>query len=169
MAAMSRSGSILVDQNGLTRFEDRNRVKDGDHTRHPEFAIARWAVDNLTPAERAVATVYTSGEHCPMCAAAHAWGRPGSHRLRRIIGAADPVAGRVGLRPSARGASADQRGRPRCRCRWTSTRTRRHDEGPLRSEVPAMSEPAWVEHVIWWQVYPLGFVGAYPAGSASER
>ncbi len=22
---------------------------------------------------------------------------------------------------------------------------------------------AWVEHVIWWQVYPLGFVGAYPA------
>ena len=26
-----------------------------------------------------------------------------------------------------------------------------------------MSEPAWVEHVIWWQVYPLGFVGAYPA------
>jgi len=26
-----------------------------------------------------------------------------------------------------------------------------------------MSEPAWVEHVIWWQVYPLGFVGAFPA------
>jgi glycosidase len=24
-------------------------------------------------------------------------------------------------------------------------------------------EPAWVEHAIWWQVYPLGFVGAYPA------
>jgi cyclomaltodextrinase / maltogenic alpha-amylase / neopullulanase len=23
--------------------------------------------------------------------------------------------------------------------------------------------PAWVQHVIWWQVYPLGFVGAYPA------
>jgi cyclomaltodextrinase len=22
------------------------------------------------------------------------------------------------------------------------------------------SEPAWVEHVLWWQVYPLGFVGA---------
>jgi tRNA(Arg) A34 adenosine deaminase TadA len=66
-------GSILVDKDGRTRFEDRNRVKDGDHTRHPEFAIARWAVDNLTPAERAVATVYTSGEHCPMCAAAHAW------------------------------------------------------------------------------------------------
>lgn len=26
-----------------------------------------------------------------------------------------------------------------------------------------MTEPAWVEHVIWWQVYPLGFVGAFPA------
>ena len=27
----------------------------------------------MTPAERAAATVFTSGEHCPMCAAAHAW------------------------------------------------------------------------------------------------
>ncbi|HVQ50815.1 MAG TPA: alpha-amylase family protein [Mycobacterium sp.] len=26
-----------------------------------------------------------------------------------------------------------------------------------------MNEPAWVEHAIWWQVYPLGFVGAFPA------
>jgi tRNA(Arg) A34 adenosine deaminase TadA len=31
-------GSILVDENGRTMFEDRNRVKDGDHTQHPEFA-----------------------------------------------------------------------------------------------------------------------------------
>ncbi len=23
-------------------------------------------------------------------------------------------------------------------------------------------EPSWVEHAIWWQVYPLGFVGAEP-------
>ncbi len=66
-------GSILVDGDGRTRYEDRNRVKDGDQTQHPEFAIARWAVDNLTPTERAGATVYTSGEHCPMCAAGHAW------------------------------------------------------------------------------------------------
>lgn len=66
-------GSILVDGEGITRYEDRNRVKDGDHTRHPEFAIARWAVDNLPPDDRARATVYTSGEHCPMCAAGHAW------------------------------------------------------------------------------------------------
>lgn len=66
-------GSLLVDGAGRTLFEDRNRVKDGDHTRHPEFAIARWAAAHLTPEQRAAATVYTSGEHCPMCAAAHAW------------------------------------------------------------------------------------------------
>lgn len=66
-------GSLLVDARGDILFEDRNRVKDGDHTRHPEFEIARWAAEHLTVAERAAATVYTSGEHCPMCAAAHAW------------------------------------------------------------------------------------------------
>jgi tRNA(Arg) A34 adenosine deaminase TadA len=54
-------------------FEDRNRVAGGDGTRHPEFAIARWAAEHLAPAARAEATVYTSGEHCPMCAAAHGW------------------------------------------------------------------------------------------------
>ncbi|HEX2283712.1 MAG TPA: alpha-amylase family glycosyl hydrolase, partial [Mycobacterium sp.] len=26
-----------------------------------------------------------------------------------------------------------------------------------------MTAAAWVQHAIWWQVYPLGFVGAYPA------
>lgn len=29
-----------------------------------------------------------------------------------------------------------------------------------------MTEPGWVEHVIWWQIYPLGFVGAHPADPA---
>ena len=66
-------GSLLIDADGHVRFEDRNQVKDGDATRHPEFEIARWATSNLTPAERVSATVYTSGEHCPMCSAAHAW------------------------------------------------------------------------------------------------
>jgi cyclomaltodextrinase / maltogenic alpha-amylase / neopullulanase len=27
---------------------------------------------------------------------------------------------------------------------------------------------AWVEHAIWWQVYPLGFVGAFPADQPPE-
>ncbi|MFC9561580.1 nucleoside deaminase [Agromyces sp. NPDC056965] len=67
-------GSVLVDASGVERFADRNRETTlGDETRHPEFEIARWAATNLTPAERADATVYTSGEHCPMCSAAHAW------------------------------------------------------------------------------------------------
>jgi tRNA(Arg) A34 adenosine deaminase TadA len=48
-------------------------VTDGDPTSHPEFALARWAGQNMTPPQRAAATVYTSGEHCPMCAAAHGW------------------------------------------------------------------------------------------------
>jgi tRNA(Arg) A34 adenosine deaminase TadA len=66
-------GSVLVDGVGVLRFEDRNRVKDGDETRHPEFEVARWSATHLSAAERAAATVYTSGEHCPMCSAAHGW------------------------------------------------------------------------------------------------
>jgi tRNA(Arg) A34 adenosine deaminase TadA len=54
-------------------FEDHNHVVALDATQHPEFAIARWAGAQLAPDERAAATVYTSGEHCPMCSAAHAW------------------------------------------------------------------------------------------------
>ncbi len=28
-----------------------------------------------------------------------------------------------------------------------------------------MTAPAWIEHAIWWQVYSLGFVGAFPESS----
>lgn len=66
-------GSVLVDKNGAVLFEDHNHVAGGDHTQHPEFAIARWAAQHTPPAERMKTTVYTSGEHCPMCAAAHGW------------------------------------------------------------------------------------------------
>ena len=66
-------GSVLVSEDGQVLFEDHNRVSGGDQTQHPEFAIARWSAVNMTQAQRAAATVYTSGEHCPMCAAAHAW------------------------------------------------------------------------------------------------
>jgi tRNA(Arg) A34 adenosine deaminase TadA len=66
-------GSLIVSATGDVLFEDRNRVAGGDHTRHPEFEIARWAATHLSPEERADAVVYTSGEHCPMCSAAHAW------------------------------------------------------------------------------------------------
>ncbi|TVY09159.1 nucleoside deaminase [Paenibacillus cremeus] len=66
-------GSILVSASGVVLAEDHNHVAGGDHTQHPEFALARWAVSNMTVEERGKATVYTSGEHCPMCAAAHGW------------------------------------------------------------------------------------------------
>lgn len=66
-------GSVLVSGNGDVLAEDRNRVSGGDQTRHPEFELARWAAANMSSDERANATVYTSGEHCPMCAAAHGW------------------------------------------------------------------------------------------------
>lgn len=66
-------GSVLVGGDGSVLAEDRNRVGSGDQTRHPEIELARWASAHLSPEERAAATVYTSGEHCPMCAAAHGW------------------------------------------------------------------------------------------------
>src|SRR5690606_28648984 len=66
-------GSLLVGAAGEVLFEDHNQTAAGDATRHPEFEIARWAGIHMAPAERAGATVYTSGEHCPMCAAAHGW------------------------------------------------------------------------------------------------
>ncbi|AIY06942.1 cytidine deaminase [Planococcus sp. PAMC 21323] len=66
-------GSVLVSVTGDVLFEDHNHVAGGDHTQHPEFTIARWAANHLPLEERSKATVYTSGEHCPMCAAAHGW------------------------------------------------------------------------------------------------
>jgi tRNA(Arg) A34 adenosine deaminase TadA len=66
-------GSVLVGPDGAVLHEDRNRTADGDQTRHPEFELARWAAVNVAPDVRSTCTVYTSGEHCPMCSAAHAW------------------------------------------------------------------------------------------------
>jgi tRNA(Arg) A34 adenosine deaminase TadA len=65
-------GSLLVDADGVVRREERNHAGDGDETQHPELALAQWSA-TLTADERASATVYTSGEHCPMCSAAHGW------------------------------------------------------------------------------------------------
>ena len=76
-------GSVLVSGEGKVLAEERNRTSGGDATRHPEFDLARWAATHVTPDERARATVYTSGEHCPMCAAAH-----GLVGLGRIVYAA---------------------------------------------------------------------------------
>lgn len=32
-----------------------------------------------------------------------------------------------------------------------------------------MSAPSWVRHAIWWHVYPLGFVGAFPSADPPVR
>ena len=66
-------GSVLVSGEGEVLMEARNQVGCGDHTQHPEFNLARWAAEHMTDGERRKATVYTSGEHCPMCSAAHGW------------------------------------------------------------------------------------------------
>lgn len=66
-------GSVLV-AGGRRLAEDRNRETTlADPTRHPELELARRAAELLSPDERAGATVYTSGEHCAMCAAATGW------------------------------------------------------------------------------------------------
>ncbi|MGV8873089.1 MAG: nucleoside deaminase [Rhodococcus sp. (in: high G+C Gram-positive bacteria)] len=65
-------GSVLVSDSGEVLAEDRNRVGDRhDPTQHPEIALSRWAATNMSPSQRRSATVYTSGEHCVMCAASH--------------------------------------------------------------------------------------------------
>lgn len=80
-------GSVLADADGVVLAEDRNReTSSADPTAHPELALARWAAAHLSPEERAAATVYTSGEHCPMCSAAHGW-----VGLGRVVFAASSV------------------------------------------------------------------------------
>ncbi|KAI1150154.1 cytidine/deoxycytidylate deaminase [Nemania diffusa] len=81
-------GSVLVDGAGAVLREDRNRIRTaGDGTRHPELELARWAATHVPDAAaRKAATVYTSGEHCAMCAAAHAW--VGLGRIVYVAGAA---------------------------------------------------------------------------------
>ena len=94
-------GSVLVAADGTVLAEDRNReVTAEDPTSHPEFALARWAAMNLTPPERAEATVYTSGEHCPGGgpgpAAGGASARPAPQiPLRATVGSASPLVARA--------------------------------------------------------------------------
>lgn len=64
-------GSILVNQNNEMIATARNRVNEINALAHPEIELANWAAENLSEEERRNTTMYTSGEHCPMCAAAH--------------------------------------------------------------------------------------------------
>jgi tRNA(Arg) A34 adenosine deaminase TadA len=85
-------GSVLVSGSGEVLFSDHNHVVAGDPTRHPELAIAQWAGAHLSSGERAACTVYTSGEHCPMCSAAHGW--VGLGRIVYAVSSAQLVAWR---------------------------------------------------------------------------
>lgn len=66
-------GSILVDEKNNVIAEARNRVNELTSLAHPEYELAKWAAENLPEAARKKTTMYTSGEHCPMCSAAHGW------------------------------------------------------------------------------------------------
>jgi tRNA(Arg) A34 adenosine deaminase TadA len=65
-------GTVLVDADGSVLWSGRNHAGAGDETQHPELEVAQWSA-RLSAEERARCTVYTSGEHCPMCSAAHGW------------------------------------------------------------------------------------------------
>ena len=86
-------GSLLVGGSGEVLAEHENVVATArDDTGHPELTLVRWAGGHLSPAERARATVYTSCEHCPMCAAAPYWAGIGrivfalsGERLRELL------------------------------------------------------------------------------------
>lgn len=71
-------GSILVSENGEVWAEARNRVNEKNLLAHPEYELANWALNNLTLDQRKKSTLYTSGEHCAMCAGAHAWSEIGT-------------------------------------------------------------------------------------------
>jgi tRNA(Arg) A34 adenosine deaminase TadA len=66
-------GSVLVGADGSVLAERRNRERTGQPLAHPEIDLALWAGEHLPVEERAGSTVYTSGEHCAMCSAAHGW------------------------------------------------------------------------------------------------
>jgi tRNA(Arg) A34 adenosine deaminase TadA len=67
-------GSVLVGGDGAVLAEESNMINTRrDVTAHPELALASWSAHHLSPAERRAATMYTSCEHCAMCAGAHYW------------------------------------------------------------------------------------------------
>ncbi|ADI38255.1 putative CMP/dCMP deaminase [Waddlia chondrophila 2032/99] len=63
--------SLLVNEKGEIIAEARNRINEHNVLAHPEIELAQWAANHLTRNKRKLTTMYTTGEHCPMCAAAH--------------------------------------------------------------------------------------------------
>src|SRR5690606_4649161 len=71
-------GSILVGSDVEILRKARNRVNELTALAHPEYELALWAAENLSLEERRKTTIYTTGEHCPMCSAAHGWAELGT-------------------------------------------------------------------------------------------
>ncbi len=67
--------AIVVDAAGQIVAEAGNDSlpPDGDPTRHAELVAAGMAAKILSPAQLAVATLYSSAEPCAMCAGAIYW------------------------------------------------------------------------------------------------
>ncbi|WP_336880165.1 nucleoside deaminase [Rhodococcus globerulus] len=63
-------GAVLVGENGTVIAEGRNEVtSSGDPTAHAELVAIRGAANGSTTN----ATMFASGEPCPMCSAAMVW------------------------------------------------------------------------------------------------
>jgi tRNA(Arg) A34 adenosine deaminase TadA len=98
-------GSLLVGRSGQVLAEHENVVVTAsDDTGHPELTLVRWAGAHVAAEERAGATVYTSCEHCPMCAAATYWAGIG-----RIVFALSAAQFRDLLPPGAPSLDLDAR------------------------------------------------------------
>ena len=64
-------GSLLATADGQILVEAHNTVRrDNDITAHPELKLARWAAAELTSADAARTTMYTSCQPCGMCTGA---------------------------------------------------------------------------------------------------
>lgn len=68
-------GSVLADRDGkVLREQGNGYTSEGhDRTAHAERLLASWAAKNLSLAQLAECTLYSSAEPCAMCAGAIYW------------------------------------------------------------------------------------------------
>lgn len=105
-AGDSPFGSILVDNEGNIIAKARNKINELNALAHPEYELAEWALNNLTREQRQNITIYTSGEHCPMCAGAHGMAEIGAvvyaasgHQLNEWLNELDIMLSPINLIP----------------------------------------------------------------------